>query len=777
MNLTHYEWHYRSLPDDWQDKVAEWRQAGLGYSDTFLRLCLARGLETLEEIKDATNQMPQTFHDAFLLYDMERAVERIQAAIEGQEVILIYGDYDADGITSTLILYETLEMLGARVIYYVPNRLVDGYGPNLARYQDFVDQGVQLILTCDNGVAGFEAIEWAMQAGVDVIVTDHHEVQATLPSAYAVVHPRHPEGHYPFPDLSGAGVALKLATALLGEVPTELVELAAIGTVSDVVSLRDENRTLVLSGLQLMRDTMRIGLRLMLEEEQVDMENMTADTIGFTIGPRLNAIGRLGDPTPALELLKTQDEEEAQELLALINEKNQERKDLVANIMDQVSQRLGQGPIPHIIIESDPSWPAGVVGIVAGRLSEHYQRPALIFQYQADKGQYKGSGRSTEAVHLFDWLTDIKEHLAQFGGHAQAAGMTVNQDQWQDFVAALQAKAQAQAESEPRKAPLTIDLSLKLSEIGTDFIQEVQLLGPFGMDNDKPVFAFEEAKLNQVRLIGTNSQHAKLVLGQDGQELNAIGFDFADRMRDRQVGDSLTAVGHLDLNKWQNRVSPQLLLSDIGVSGAAWYDWRASGQQGRLWQLDQVIYVCQREAVKAQVSSRLQPGSGLMTYQEVQGANLTHYQGLVLLEPPKQMLDFDQLVLAQDWQAFYLVLYAQESKYLAGLPQRADFAKLYRWLVSQEPFNLRARLAEISQGLAINPVQLKLMFHVFYEAGFVSIEEGQVAVQDASRHQNTNLEETAAYRAYQAAMDSEEALVFATLDQIKEYVKKLGVKS
>ena len=355
--------------------------------------------------------------------------------------------------------------------------------------------------------------------------------------------------------------------------------------------------------------------------------------------------------------------------------------------------------------------------------------------------------------------------------------MTVNQDQWQDFVAALQAKAQAQAESEPRKAPLTIDLSLKLSEVGTDFIQEVQLLGPFGMDNDKPVFAIEEAKLNQVRLIGTNSQHAKLVLGQDGQELNAIGFDFADRMRDRQVGDSLTAVGHLDLNKWQNRVSPQLLLSDIGVSGAAWYDWRASGQQGRLWQLDQVIYVCQREAVKAQVSSRLQPGSALMTYQEVQGANLTHYQGLVLLEPPKQMLDFDQLVLAKDWQAFYLVLYAQESKYLAGLPQRADFAKLYRWLVSQEPFDLRARLAEISQGLAINPVQLKLMFHVFYEAGFVSIEEGQVAVQDASRHQNTNLEETAAYRAYQAAMDSEEVLVFATLDQIKEYVKKLGVKS
>ena len=162
-----------------------------------------------------------------------------------------------------------------------------------------------------------------------------------------------------------------------------------------------------------------------------------------------------------------------------------------------------------------------------------------------------------------------------------------------------------------------------------------------------------------------------------------------------------------------------------------------------------------------------------MTYQEAQEANLSHYQGLVLLEPPKQMADLDQLLLVQDWQAFYLVLYAQESKYLAGLPQRADFAKLYRWLVSQEPFNLRARLAEISQGLAINPVQLKLMFHVFYEAGFVSIEEGQVAVQEASRHQNTNLEETAAYRAYQAAMDSEEALVFATLDQIKEYVKRI----
>ena len=368
------------------------------FSSTFLRLCSIRGITSSEELIEKTNQKPQLYHDPFLLFEMDKTIERIQKAIEEFEPILIYGDYDADGITSTLVMYETLETIGANVHYYLPNRLTDGYGPNKARWSELVNElDIRLIITVDNGVAGFEAVDAMNDIGVDCIITDHHELQSELPNAFSIIHPKHPSGQYPFPELSGAGVALKVVSALLGEVPTEAVELAAIGTVADMVSLTDENRTIVLSGLTLIKDSMRVGLQLLLQNEKVNLDNLTSETIGFIIGPRLNAVGRLGDPTPGLELLKTLDISEAESLLEIVNEKNRERKSITENITIEIENRMAQyDSIPNIIIEADKDWPAGVLGIAASRLVKKYQRPAIVFQYIEEKKQYKGKiGRAS----------------------------------------------------------------------------------------------------------------------------------------------------------------------------------------------------------------------------------------------------------------------------------------------------------------------------------------------------------------------------------------------
>ena len=775
MKATQYEWQYRELPPQWQEQVRTLQEAGLPYSPAFLRLCLARGLTSVEAIQQATERQPQLFHDAYLLYDMDRAVERLRLAIDQQEQIVIYGDYDADGITSTLILLETLELLGAQVAYYLPNRLVDGYGPNLARYQQLIEAGAQLILTCDNGVAGFEAIDYAMQQGVDVIVSDHHELQATLPNAYAIIHPKHPQGHYPFKELSGAGVALKIATALLEEIPTEMIELAAIGTVSDLVSLTDENRTIVMSGLQLMGETLRIGLQLLLEDAGVANKALDSETIGFVIGPRLNAIGRLGDPTPALELLRTSDEEEAAQLLELINQKNQERKQIVETIMQEVEQRLQTyDRLPDIIIEASAEWPAGVLGIVAGRLMERYHRPTLIFQYQAKEKWYRGSARSIESIHLFDWLSECREQLTQFGGHAQAAGMTVEEQKWQAFCQQL---AQIASQHQPllqQPKVLWLDLTLDVNEVTTPLIKELQLLSPFGMDNPKPMVALPKTKVKGIRAIGTHKQHIKLEIQSvvpqvDAPTLNVIGFNLAEQCQAVQVGSELAIAGELQLNEWQQKVLPQVQLKAIGLEGQVWYDWRAAKDQSTLWQVEQALYVCQSQTLKTKLQAKLLPNSYLATYSECEQLDCATWQELVILEPPVDLVQLKTLIATQSWQSVRVVSYVAESKYLAGLPTRQEFVQLYRWLATQPEFVIRERLPQLATHFGIHPTKLKMMFHVFFEAKFVTIEQGRVHYQKAPANQTIELEQTQAYRRYQSAMQAESVLLYQSLEQLKQY--------
>lgn len=405
-----------------------------GLSQESAQILYERGIQTPEQVDTFLRADLSHLHDPYLLNDMEKAVSRIRQAIENAERILVYGDYDADGMTSASIMKETLEMMGAEVRVYLPNRFTDGYGPNLSVYKYFIQQeAISLIITVDNGVSGHEAIAFAQAQGVDVIVTDHHGLPDTLPEAFAIIHPEHPDAEYPFKYLAGCGVAFKLATALLEEVPTEFLDLVAIGTVADMVSLQGENRILVKNGLSILRHTERVGLQELMALAGVDFEQFNEEVIGFKIAPQLNALGRLDDPNPAIELLTGFDEEEALAIAEMINLKNEERKALVQTIYDEALQMVDLSKPVQVLAKE--GWHPGVLGIVAGRIMEEISQTVIVLN--CDNGYAKGSARSIDAINIFEALNAKRELMTAFGGHAGAAGMTLPVDNLEALAQAL----------------------------------------------------------------------------------------------------------------------------------------------------------------------------------------------------------------------------------------------------------------------------------------------------------------------------------------------------
>ncbi|MCR8968714.1 single-stranded-DNA-specific exonuclease RecJ [Facklamia sp. 7083-14-GEN3] len=769
--LSKYQWQ---LPEnlsenqDYKDLLI----AGEDYSPAFLAICYNRGLRDLSAINRATDQEPTLYHDPFTLYQMDRAVERIHLAIEKEEAILIYGDYDADGITSTLILKEALDALGAESQVYLPNRFSDGYGPNIDRYQEFIDEGIQLIITVDNGVAGHEAIEYAQEKGVDVIVTDHHEIQETLPSAYAIIHPRHPQGNYPFGDLSGAGVAFKVATAILGEIPIEMLDLAAIGTVADMVSLLDENRTLVVGGLHQLKVTQRLGLQLLLNQQLQSIDDISTETIGFIIGPRLNAVGRLGDPQPGFDWLAAFTEQEASHLLEFIENENIKRQQLVTQIYQEVTANLDEiKEIPLIISQASPNWHPGVLGIVASRICDKYQRPCLLFNYNKENNQYKGSARSKENFNLFKNLSQLKKLLKHFGGHSQAAGMTIEEGNWQKFQSELSLLADKHKNQILAKTSLSIDAKLSLADINLKLIEEIQNLGPFGMHNPKPIVLFKDLEMIEKRVIGTNKQHVKMKFNQSdtANSLAAIAFIMADDLEDCQVGNQLDMVGELSINEWKQQKECQLIVKDFNLEGQLWIDYRGKTHFAKLKQLSDVVYCFQDKKNAALFSEQLKTDFQ-MTYYEELIADFK-YENLVLMEPPQNLNKLKNLLKSHRWKKIYLASVVVESRYLAGLPQRQDFAKLYHLLKQEGSLQLK-KLEALSNFLTMPLIKIKTMIVVFFEAGFVTIKDGLVIMNQLDQADKLDLMEMPAMSKYQEAMEAEKLLNFQTMDQVKTWINK-----
>lgn len=698
-----------------------------------------RGIRAEEEIQAYLNPDLQQLHDPFLLHDMEKAVQRILTAIENGQNILIYGDYDADGMTASSVMKSALDELGAEVQVYLPNRFTDGYGPNLDVYKYFIqNEDIDLIITVDNGVAGHEAIAYAQSQNVDVIVTDHHSMPEVLPEAFAIVHPEHPESNYPFKYLAGVGVAFKVATALLDYIPSDILDLVAIGTIADMVSLTDENRILVSHGLKVLANTERAGLMELMRLSGTDFEKVNEETIGFQIAPRLNALGRLDDPNPAIELLTGWDEEVAAEIAQMIDEKNSERKVIVENIFNQALTMITDEPV-QILHHKD--WHKGVLGIVAGRLLEQFHKPIIMLA--EEEGVLRGSARSIENFNIFEALNEHRELFMAFGGHKQAAGMTFALENVEAIKQVMLDFIQENDIDMSEKSSLEVQGSLQFDEISLETIRSLEKLSPYGMDNPKPHFLLTDYQVEQARSMGKDNSHLKLKLVQNGQALDAVYFGHGAESLEFEQSDT-ELVGTLSSNTWNGTTTVQLMVADARVNGVELLDIRSR----------------QVELPKNTIR---------FVHNEVK--NGTIEEVLIIEEAPtdKEALSaLTELIHEQEFELIYFKNTIKKNYYLTGAGTREQFARFYKAIYQYPEFDIRFKLKDLANYLKIPDILLIKMIQIFEELNFVTIDNGMMSVNKAA--EKRDISESNIYQELQEIVAFQE--LFA-LSPVKEIYKKL----
>ena len=528
----------------------------------------ARGFRDPEQARSFLSRGTERLHDPMTLKGMAQAVARVEQALEAGEGICVYGDYDVDGITSTCLLTDYLRRRGGQVIPYVPERLREGYSLNCATVSALAEQGVTLIITVDCGITNLEEIAFAGELGVDVVVTDHHECKNELPAARAIVNPHQPGCSYPFKALAGVGVALKLVLALGGPAEREALldrytDLAAVGTVADVMELTGENRTIVALGLRRLNELRRVGFAMLLQEARLGEKAVTASFISFSIAPRINAAGRMGCPALAVELLLTEDPELAAALARQLCQLNRERQLVEQDIFSQCTALLDARPSlrDSAIILSGENWHQGVVGIVASRLAERYGVP--VFMVCMENGQGKGSCRSDGSFPLFSGLEQCQDLLEGFGGHEQAAGFTIRNSQLPAFRRRMTQLVRAWPGRNREDNALSIDVTLPGPELlNRENILGLEELAPYGMGNDRPVFQLEGVTLTNFSCVG-GGRHTRMQVDCGGQLLDAIFFSATPQAAGLRPGMSLNLAFYPQINRFRGNESIQLLITDI----------------------------------------------------------------------------------------------------------------------------------------------------------------------------------------------------------------------
>lgn len=476
------------------------------------------------------------------LPDIDIAVEIIRQSIQRKDRICVWGDFDVDGQTSTALLVQTLQSLGADVVYYIPIRGKESHGVHIESLTPIIDNGIKLLITCDTGITAYDAIDYANLRHVDVVITDHHDLGETLPSAKAIINPKLLPPEHPLKNLAGVGVAYKLAEALLDDRPQttdhetlsivhrpsskeDLLDLVALGLIADVALLQRETRTLAQKGIQQLRKTNRIGLKVMAELSNTNLESLTEETIGFTFAPRLNALGRLSDANPAVELLITNNPARARVLAAQIEGLNAQRRLLTSQVTEAAEAQLREHPEllnePAIVL-SHPNWPGGVVGIVANRLVDRYHKPALLLT-ESDDGILRGSARSIEGLHITEAISSQKESLLNFGGHPMAAGLSLQKENLTSFRRGFGRAIEKQLGEIVREEPtLQIDAWLGLEEINFELADAIEMLAPFGAGNPKLTFASRGVTLKSVAEIGKTKEHLRLAVDDENGNVQSI---------------------------------------------------------------------------------------------------------------------------------------------------------------------------------------------------------------------------------------------------------------
>ncbi len=522
----------------------------------------------IEDIKQYLDPKRNDFHDPFKMPDMEKAVERIIKAIENKEKIIIFGDYDVDGITSITVLKSFFKDLGIDVGEYIPNRLNEGYGLNKEAIEEIANEKYDLMITVDCGITGIEEVEYAKKLGIETIVTDHHEPGEELPNAIAVVDCKRKDNKYPFRELAGVGVAFKLCQALSQRLKLEekeylkYLDIVALGTISDIVPLKDENRVITKLGLMLIKQTKKCGLIALLNLAGYRKIDSTA--ISFGIAPRINACGRMGYANEALDLLLTNNMREATEKARNISKYNNDRQQYEKIIYDEAIKQIDENKLENsnsIVLGGD-GWHHGVVGIVASKITDIYYKPCLLVCFEDGDEIGKGSGRSIPGFDLHDALSRCKEILEGYGGHSMAVGLSIKRENISKLKEEFEIIAK-EAHLEKMVSTIKIDCILNIDQLDIETVKSLDLLEPIGEANKMPIFAFKNLKIDSIRSL-TEGKHIKLTLKSNNNTyINAIGFNLGYLVDEFVIGDKVDVAGNLEINSFNGTDSVQINLKDM----------------------------------------------------------------------------------------------------------------------------------------------------------------------------------------------------------------------
>lgn len=571
-SLSGKKWQVaKKAPRDFTSKFPE-------FDELATQLLYNRELDTQVKVDEFFNpDYSQDLFDPFLLKDMGRAVERIEQAVKQKERVGIFGDYDADGVTSSVLLMELFrDALGLTGQVYIPDRTSEGYGLNKKAIDWLADRKVDLIVTCDCGVSNREEINYAREKGVDVIVTDHHSVAHKISADYIAVDPKREGDKYPFKELAGVGVVFKLIQALVRSKPDLLqpgiderflkraLDLVTIGTIADCSPIISENRTLVKYGLDILRDTERVGLRALFEVARVQRDKIDTEAVGFFLAPRINAAGRLDHANVAFKLLTTGTMEEAQRYAQQLQQTNYQRQRVTDKIARQARAQVKEDvEREKILLAKGEDWPLGIVGIVAGRLTEEFSRPALVLG--EGKSDYTGSGRSTEHFNLIEAITSCEDILLEFGGHKGAAGFALKKEHIDEFYDRLKALANKQIKDEHLAPTLVLDAELDIKKIDWDLYNSLLRFQPFGVDNRQPTFVVSGVYVQDVLKLGRGDKHLKLKVSDQEAMVTreAICFGLGKYASELAKGDKIDLAGQVDCNVWNGTKTLQLKVEDI----------------------------------------------------------------------------------------------------------------------------------------------------------------------------------------------------------------------
>ncbi|MBQ1704545.1 MAG: single-stranded-DNA-specific exonuclease RecJ [Clostridia bacterium] len=539
----------------------------LGLGGLAARVLAARGFDTEEKADHFLHQTLEDIHDPFLLKDMDKAVDEIRRAIETGVKIAVYGDYDVDGVTSTCIMIQYLRKMGADCTYYIPDRLGEGYGLNVAAIRSLYDDGCRLLITVDSGITAEEEARFAKEIGLRLIITDHHECKENVPEAVAVVNPRRPDSDYPFRELAGVGVAFKLICALekgrpVEELMREYADVVAVGTIADVMPLVGENRVIVSYGLGCLRQTKNQGLRALMQKLGLDSKPVTSNSVSFVMAPRINAAGRLGGASIAARMFLTDDPAEASELADRLCELNHQRQEEENGIYEQIMRRIREKPEltrGRTMTLWGDNWHNGVIGIVSSRLSDRYGIPCVLISMNGDDG--KGSGRSIKGFNLYAALEKNAALLEKYGGHELAVGLTVKRENLEALRDALEECAACGGEEEIVPC-VNVDCRVEPEELTVAAVKGLSVMEPFGMGNPQPVFLMNEVRIEEITPI-SHDRHIKLHLSKNGRCFNAFVFGMGAKSCRFVKGDLLDIVFSAEINTYRDNQTVQLVVKDV----------------------------------------------------------------------------------------------------------------------------------------------------------------------------------------------------------------------